>query len=89
MPGEVLATYKTIWGEIDYSSKPTEYDPIGCDGIYVYAIRIRWSHWKARRFILRWVFSRYKWWYPKFWWLLPKFILTIWKRSKNRFGVKL
>jgi len=89
MPGEILATYKTVWGEVDYSSKPTEYDPIGCDGLYVHAIRIQWNHWKAWWFTLRWVFNRYKWWYPKFWWLLPKFMLTFWKRSKNGFGVKL
>ena len=41
MPGEILATYKTDWGAVDYSSKPTEYDSVGRDGIYVHAIRIQ------------------------------------------------
>ena len=53
MPTELVGTYDGGWFECDFSSKPTNYDPRGFDGLYVQEIRIRWWHPRAWLIVIR------------------------------------
>jgi hypothetical protein len=51
-PTEVV--YNGKWFTCTFVGKPTEFDPVGCDGLYVKKITIKWWGWPVALF---WAFS--------------------------------
>ena len=40
MPKLLEGTHDGGWYEVDWSSQPTDYDAIGCDGLYIREVRL-------------------------------------------------
>lgn len=82
-------TYDGGWFECDYSGEPTERDSVGCDGLYIREVRIRWNHWRTWWLILPpMAHELWRWWRQRRCWrCLLLAIITLWKWGKAKAAI--
>ena len=79
-------SYDGGWFECDYCGEPTDRDSVGCDGLYISEIRIRWNHWRAWWLILPVAFCELKRWWRQHrcWRCRRNALVAIWKWGKTK-----